>query len=50
MVRAIAIEKPKTDEELARLLSEAAEAGQAVVPVGGGPASGMGGAVERCDV
>jgi glycolate oxidase FAD binding subunit len=50
VVRAIAIEKPKTDEELARLLSEAAEAGQAVVPVGGGRASGMGGAVERCDV
>jgi glycolate oxidase FAD binding subunit len=50
VVRAIAIEKPKTDEELARLLSEAAEAGQAVVPVGGGRASGMGGVVERCDV
>jgi glycolate oxidase FAD binding subunit len=50
VVRSVAIEKPKTDVELARLLSEAAEAGQAVVPVGGGRASGMGGVVERCDV
>jgi glycolate oxidase FAD binding subunit len=46
----ITIEKPKTDDELARVLGEAAEAGQAVVPVGGGRASGMGGVVERCDV
>jgi glycolate oxidase FAD binding subunit len=46
----ITIEKPKTDAELARVLGEAAEAGQAVVPVGGGRASGMGGVVERCDV
>jgi glycolate oxidase FAD binding subunit len=50
VVRAVVVEKPKTDEELARLLGEAAEAGQAVVPVGGGRASGMGGVLERCDV
>lgn len=46
----IAIEKPQTDDELARVLSEAAEAGQSVVPLGGSRASGMGGVVERCDV
>jgi glycolate oxidase FAD binding subunit len=50
VVSSVAVEKPKTDEELARVLSEAAESGQSVVPVGGGRASGMGGVVERCDV
>jgi glycolate oxidase FAD binding subunit len=36
------VEKPATAEELARLLHEAAEAGQAVFPVGGGRAAQMG--------
>ncbi len=36
------VEKPVTAEELARLLHEAAEAGQAVLPVGGGRAAQMG--------
>jgi glycolate oxidase FAD binding subunit len=44
------VQKPKTEEELVRVLHEAAEARKAVVPVGGGRASGMGGVVERCDV
>jgi glycolate oxidase FAD binding subunit len=35
-------ERPATAEELARLLHEAAEAGQAVFPVGGGRAAQMG--------
>jgi glycolate oxidase FAD binding subunit len=50
VVRQVAVERPKTDEELARLLCDAAEAGLSVVPVGGGRASGMGGVIERCDV
>ena len=50
MVKDIAVEKPRTEDELARLLCEAAEARKAVVPMGGGRASGMGGIVERCDV
>jgi glycolate oxidase FAD binding subunit len=37
-----AVEKPATAEELARRLHEAAEAGLAVFPVGGGKASEMG--------
>jgi len=49
-VVAIEVAKPATQEELARTLKEAASAGRAVVPVGGGRASGMGGVVERCDV
>ena len=44
------IEKPSSAEELARRLHEAAESRSAVVPVGGGRASGMGGAPARCDV
>jgi glycolate oxidase FAD binding subunit len=44
------VEKPATAEELARRLHQAAEAGSAVVPVGGGRAAGMGGAPSRCDV
>ena len=44
------VEKPRTAEELAGVLREAAAAGKAVVPVGGGRASGMGGVLERCDV
>ena len=37
-------------EELARRLQQAAEAGAAVVPVGGGRGRGMGGPPTRCDV
>ncbi|HXI97055.1 MAG TPA: FAD-binding oxidoreductase, partial [Candidatus Acidoferrum sp.] len=44
------IEKPASAEELARRLHQAAQAGSAVVPVGGGKAAGMGGAPLRCDV
>ena len=50
MVTSPAVEKPATAEDLARRLHEAAEAGLAVVPVGGGRASAMGNALERCDV
>ena len=50
MVSHITVEKPRTAEELAALLHEAAEASLAVAPVGGGRASGMGGLLERCDV
>ena len=50
VVKAIAIEKPKSEQEVARVLREASSAGSAVVPVGGGRASGMGGILERCDV
>jgi len=48
--KAPAVEKPSTAEELAQRLHEAAEGRSAVVPVGGGRASGMGGAPSRCDV
>jgi glycolate oxidase FAD binding subunit len=50
VVKAPAIEKPATAEEVARRLREAADAGLAVVPVGGGRASAMGDAPERCDI
>jgi glycolate oxidase FAD binding subunit len=50
VVNAPAVEKPATAEDLARRLREAADAGAAVVPVGGGRASAMGGPPERCDV
>lgn len=50
MVKAPAVEKPTTADELARRLHEAAESGSAVVPVGGGRASRMGGPPLRCDV
>ena len=50
MVTAPAVEKPSTAEELARCLADAADAQLAVVPVGGGRASAMGDALERCDV
>ena len=43
-------EKPSTAEELAKRLHEAADSKSAVVPVGGGRASGMGGAPARCDL
>ncbi len=43
-------ETPRTAEELAARLHEAAQAKLAVVPVGGGRARGMGNPLERCDV
>src|SRR5207245_1872630 len=50
VVTAPAIEKPASPEELAQRLKDAAGQKLAVVPVGGGRASGMGEALERCDV
>ena len=50
MVTAPVIERPSTAEELARVLHQAAERGSAVVPVGGGKASAMGGPPLRCDL
>lgn len=44
------IEKPSTPEDLARVLREASAAGSAVIPVGGGRASGMGDPPAGCDV
>jgi FAD/FMN-containing dehydrogenase len=48
--KAPVVEKPSTAEELAKRLHEAAESKSAVVPVGGGRASGMGGAPTRRDI
>ena len=50
VVTAPAIEKPASAEELARRLHDAASSKLAVVPIGGGRASGMGDVLERCDV
>ena len=50
MVTNVAVEKPRTADELANTLREAAAAGKAVTPVGGGRAAQMGGVLERCDV
>jgi glycolate oxidase FAD binding subunit len=50
VVKEIAVAKPRTADELAGMLKEAAAAGRSVVPVGGGRASAMGGALERSDV
>ena len=47
VVKAVAVEKPSSAEELARKLHDAASQKLAVVPVGGGRASGMGGVPER---
>jgi len=49
-VVATEVANPSTQEEPARVLRDAAAAQRGVVPVGGGRASGMGGAVERGDV
>ena len=49
-VRARSEERPKTAEELAQRLRDAAAAGQAVVPIGGGRALGIGNPPERFDV
>jgi glycolate oxidase FAD binding subunit len=50
VVKAPVIERPATAEELARRLHDAAASKLAVAPVGGGRASGMGDALQRCDV
>jgi glycolate oxidase FAD binding subunit len=50
VVKSPAVEKPGTAEDVATRLREAADAGLAVVPVGGARASAMGDAPERCDV
>jgi glycolate oxidase FAD binding subunit len=50
VVRATAVEKPATAEELAARLRDAAAQKLAVVPVGGGRARGMGGVLDGCDV
>ena len=50
VVDAPTVEKPPSAEEVARILREAAIARLAVVPIGGGRASGMGNPLERCDV
>src|SRR5256885_3180246 len=41
---------PRTADEVASVLHEAAQAKLAVVPVGGGRAKGMGGVLDGCDV
>jgi glycolate oxidase FAD binding subunit len=50
VVNAPVVEKPKSAEELAKRLHEAAESRSAVVPIGGGKSSRMGGSPLRCDV
>jgi len=47
---AIEVIKPRTAEDLATTLGEAAAGGKAVTAVGGGRAAGMGGSLHRCDV
>lgn len=49
-VRAAARERPRTAEELAARLKDAAAAGHAVIPVGGGRALGLGDPPERFDL
>lgn len=46
----VTVEAPRTAEELATKLHDAAKQRLAVVPVGGGRARGMGNPLERCDV
>src|SRR5258706_1124140 len=50
VVTNVAVVKPRSADELAETLHDAAAAGKAVTPVGGGRASTMGGPLERCDV
>ena len=50
VVSNITVEKPRTAEELAATLRDAAAADKAITPVGGGMASGIGGVLERCDI
>jgi glycolate oxidase FAD binding subunit len=50
VVTQAAVERPRSAEELAATLRQAARDHLAVVPVGGGRASRMGNPLERCDV
>jgi glycolate oxidase FAD binding subunit len=50
VVTELTIEKPASAEALAKTLQDAAAQKLAVVPIGGGKASRMGGPLERCDV
>jgi glycolate dehydrogenase FAD-binding subunit len=50
VVRATAVEKPASAEDLAAKLREAASQKLAVVPMGGGRARGMGGVPDACDL
>jgi glycolate oxidase FAD binding subunit len=50
VVMNVDVVKPRSADEVAQLLREAAEAGKAVTPVGGGRAMTMGGPADRCDV
>jgi glycolate oxidase FAD binding subunit len=50
VVTNVAVVKPRSADELANTLREAAGTGKAVTPVGGGRAATMGGLMERCDV
>ena len=50
VVTNVAVVKPRSADELASSLREAAAAGKSVTPIGGGRAATMGGLLERCDV
>jgi len=50
VVTNVAVVKPRSADELANSLREAAAAGKTVTPIGGGRAASMGGLQERCDV
>jgi glycolate oxidase FAD binding subunit len=50
VVTSVAVLSPRSGDEVANTLREAAAAGKAVTPVGGGRAATMGGLLERCDV
>jgi len=50
VVTNVAVVRPRSADELAKTLREAAEAGKAVTPVGGGRAATMGGLLDGCDV
>jgi glycolate dehydrogenase FAD-binding subunit len=50
VVTNVEVVKPRSADELANTLREAAVAGKAVTPVGGGRAATIGGVLERCDV
>src|SRR5713101_443180 len=50
VVTNVAVISPRSADEVANALREAAATGRAVTPVGGGRAATMGGHLERCDV
>ena len=50
VVTNVAVVSPRSADEVANTLREAAATGRAVTPVGGGRAATMGGHLERCDV